>query len=278
MIGRGILTGMLEQFLDRKLVTQHFSLLFILGMFYVFVAFIVQEIFFPADPVTLPILLALLLVPSLHVLISSEEELERTTSNFWNRHRLILRCYGGAFAGILFGFIFLGFLNVENLALPLNQLLKNHLHPDVINSFIQQPYYADISKFLSLFSHNLQYVLVGFFLALFYGVGSVFLLTYTGYLFAAFVFFLFQKSTSAVQLTGIWFLHMIPESLAYLIAAIAGAILSRALVQEKLGSLQFQNVTWNIVLLLLVSIALLALAAFLETFVVAPVFHAWLLR
>ncbi len=267
---------MLEQFLDRKIVTQHVSLIFILSTFYVFVAYIVQEIFFPADPVTLPILLALLLVPSLHALISNEEELERATENFWSRHGLILRCYGGAFAGILLGFLILGFLNAENLAYPLNQLLQTHLNPALIDSFVQQPYYADGSTFLSLFSHNLQYVLIGFFLALFYGVGSVFLIAHTGYLFAAFVFFLFQKSASPFQLTGIWLLHMIPESFAYLIAAIAGAILSYAVVQEKLGSLQFKNVTWNVVLLLVVSILLLAVAAFLETFVVAPVFHAWL--
>src|SRR3989344_7087610 len=115
---------MIEQFLDQKLVTRHFSLIFILSVLYVFVAFIVQGIFFPSDPVTLPILLALLLVPSLHSLISNEEELERSTSDFWKRHGLILRCYGGAFAGILCGFLALGFLNAENLAHPLAQLLQ----------------------------------------------------------------------------------------------------------------------------------------------------------
>lgn len=71
----------------------------------------------------------------------------------------------------------------------------------------------------------------------------------------------------ALSILGIFSLHLIPEVFAFLTAAIAGGVLSRAMIKEKWKSKGFSNVIKDAVVLLLISFGILLLAAFLEAFV-----------
>jgi len=95
----------LEQIIDKKLVRDHMSFVFVLGALYVLVAYGVGEFFFPGEAVSTVLLLTILLTPSLHHLIVIEEEIERKGSkNLWKNHKTIINCYLGAFLGLLLGF------------------------------------------------------------------------------------------------------------------------------------------------------------------------------
>ncbi|MEM3154378.1 MAG: stage II sporulation protein M [Candidatus Woesearchaeota archaeon] len=265
----------LEQFLDRKIVVKHSLFVFVLSAIYVFIAYAVQQLFFPADQgLAVVLLVTILLVPSLHHLIIIEEKLEsRGAGNFWKRHRTIIKCYLGAFLGLLAGFLTMGFILPGTLGYQQHQLSLEHLKPETITTFLGQPYTPDTTTALALFSHNLMYLLFGFVLSIFYGAGAIFLVAYNASFFAAFVVELFARWSSAAQLTAVSFVHLLPESAGYILTAIAGAEISRALIHEKLSAQPFRNVLKNCFLLLAYAILLILLAAFLEAYVTAPYFH-----
>jgi len=265
----------LEQFLDRKIVVKHSIFVFILSALYVFVAYAVQALFFPADTgLAIVLLVTILLVPSLHHLVVFEEKLEsKGASHFWRRHHVIIKCYLGAFLGLLAGFLILGFVNPAMLGYQQQQLVQEHLKPEIIATFLNQPYTPDTTTAIALFSHNLMYLLFGFVLSLFYGAGAIFLVAYNASFFAAFVVELFAKWSAAGQLAAISLVHLLPESAGFILTAIAGAEISRALIHEKLTGDAFRNVLKNCFLLLLFGIMFILLAAVLETYVTAVVFH-----
>ncbi len=265
----------LEQFLDRKFVVQHTFFVFILSALYVFVAYAVEYLFFPNQGLAIVLLVTILLVPSLHHLVVIEEKLEsKGASHFWKRHKTIIQCYVGAFLGLLVGFLILGFVNPSTLDFQRIQLEQEHLKPEIISTFLGQPYEPDMATTIALFSHNIMYLLIGFVLSIFYGAGAIFLVTYNASFFAAFVIELFSKWAAAGQLAAVSLVHLLPESAGYILTAIAGAEISRALIHEKVTGDAFRNVLKNCFLLLVFAVLFVLLAAFLETYVTATFFHS----
>jgi ribose/xylose/arabinose/galactoside ABC-type transport system permease subunit len=67
---------------------------------------------------------------------------------------------------------------------------------------------------------------------------------------------------------------MIPEVSGFLLAAIAGGVVSRAFASEKFMSKGFKNVLKDASVLLIIAIAFILVAAFLETFVSARIVYS----
>lgn len=261
----------LEQLLGKRTVTRHVSFAFLLSLLYVFIGFTVQFIFFPEQSVTIVLLATLLLVPSLHHIAAVEEKIERTGSrHFFAKHKTIVKCYLGAFLGTLAGFFLLGTLTGDALSYQTIALEHEELAPATLARF--ERYAPSLSIAGALFTHNLSYLLIGFFLALFYGAGSVFLIVYNASFFAAFLLEITQR-WAITHLGAAAFIHLLPESLSFILTAIAGTTLSRAFLCEQLKSQAFRNVLQNSVLLLMCAIILLAVAALLEVYVTAPIFQ-----
>ena len=264
----------LEQLLDRKTVINHVFFGFVLSLLYVFIAYGVQELFFPGQTVATVLLLTILLLPSLHHLIVIEEKIEaKGSSQFWKRHRTIIKSYLGVFLGVLAGFMILGIVNPATLEYQTTQLEQEQLKPEIVTGFLDQAYTPTIQTAVSVFTHNLKYLLIGFVLSIFYGAGAIFLVVYNASYFAAFVVQIMLKWVNAVQLTGIALFHLLPESAGFILTAIAGATMSRAIIHEKRGGKAFKNVLQNAVKLLIIAIGLILVAAFIETYVTATFFH-----
>ena len=136
-----------------------------------------------------------------------------------------------------------------------------------------QDYTPTLQKAFALFSNNLIYLLAGFTLALFYGAGATFLIVYQASFFAAFVVNILEQWVNAFQLAGIALIHLIPESAGFIVTAIAGATISRALIHEKLKDQAFKNVLRNGLKMLTIGIFFIFIAAFLETYSTATLFH-----
>ncbi|MBI4146716.1 stage II sporulation protein M [Candidatus Woesearchaeota archaeon] len=266
----------LEQFFHKRIVLRHFYFLFLLSALYVFIAFGVQEVFFPGQGLASVLLVTILLLPSLHHLIIVEETIERSGSrHFWSRHHTIVKCYLGGFFGLLAGFLLLGIFEPSSLSYQTMQLQTGHLKPELITQFLQG-YSPSFDIALALFSNNLWYLLIGVLISVAYGAGSVFLIAYNASFFAAFILQLFLRWSVAPQLTIVSLSHLLPESAGFILGAIAGATFSRAIVKEQWGSDAFRNVVRNCFLLLLGAIGCLIVAAFIETYVTASVFQALL--
>lgn len=263
----------LEQFIDKKWVLSHFYFVFFLSSLFVFVAYLVSELFFPGESAATILLSAILLTPSLHHLIIIEEKIESLGSKeFWRKHKTIFKCYLGAFLGILAGFLALGLVNPAALHYQSVQLELEHLNQNNINDFIHGTYSPTVSIALSVFTHNLQFLLLGFAISIFYGAGAVFLIVYNASFFASFVIGLLQRFTEGIQLSAISLFHLLPESAGFIFAAIAGATLSRALIHEKVKGQKFRNVLQNVIKMMSAAIIFLLIGAFIETYFTAQVF------
>ena len=66
------------------------------------------------------------------------------------------------------------------------------------------------------------------------------------------------------------FLHTIPEMTGYILAAIAGGILSKAIIKEKLFSRNFSKVLVNALVLAGLATALLFISAVIEAEITQP--------
>lgn len=274
----GTVTSMvLEQFIDRKWVLSHLTFVFLISAVFVFVAFAVSELFFPGESVATILLAAILLTPSLHHLIVIEEKIEsKGGSHFWKKHRTIFKCYLGAFLGVLAGFLVLGLVNPSALHYQSVQLELEHLNQQNIDNFLQNKYVPSPGIAISVFTHNLQFLILGFAVSIFYGAGAVFLIVFNASFFASFVIGLMNRFVEGVQLAGVSLVHLLPESAGFILTAIAGATLSRALIHEKVRDQKFRNVLQNVVKMLIAAVILLFIAAFVETYVTAQVFASLL--
>ena len=243
----------LEQILDTNYVKNHFLLVFILSFIYVFVGYIVAHLFFPtSESIALIFTLTLLLLPSLNHIINSEEITEsKGCSHFFHNHKMIYSVYLAAFLGIFVGFLVLGKFAPFSYQVSVLGYLK-----------LDQIIAPTVQNFIGLISVNIGVLLIFFILSFFYGAGAIFLVVLNASVFAVFMQNILNSEAYAYFL-----IHMIPEVTGFILAAIAGAIISRALFVESFKSKKFKNILKNSLITLLISTVLIVVSAFLEIFV-----------
>ncbi len=124
-----------------------------------------------------------------------------------------------------------------------------------------------LNAFELVFLHNLQVLLLAIGFSLLYGAGAVFVLTWNASIIGVFLGSIAKKSGSALagaSALGI-FPHGVFELLAYSTGALAGGILSHAIVTRKINKLEFFHVVYDAAKLTGWAILFLAAAAFIES-------------
>ena len=269
-----------EQFLDSDKVKKHSLFIFGLGIIYVMVGYIVSAYFFQ-ESVSIAVLFTttLLLVPSIYVILNIEEKIESKAGikRFFYNHKDIFKIYLFLFIGIFFAFLVLGFFSTDVFDYQMDFLEnRGDITPETIDQFAETEYSPAFSDFTALISHNLFIIILAFVLSIFYGAGALFLIVLNASVFAAFIVHVIKTAGNSVSTLLLFLIHLIPELSGFLVAAIAGGVISRAIMREKFGSRGFKNVMKDALILLLISAGLIIIAAFLELFVTAPLFKSFL--
>jgi uncharacterized membrane protein SpoIIM required for sporulation len=183
--------------------------------------------------------------------------------------------YFAAFLGIFIGLIIIGSIFGTDLVYNYQTKFLDEQHSigaEAVAKFSGKEYAPTALDVLGLFSHNLEVLLIAFVLSVFYGAGAVFLIVLNASLFSAFMFYLVNAASRTAG--TVILVHFVPEIFGFLLAGMAGAILSVALLNEKFGSKYFKNVMKNIVILLVIAIALVFIASVLEIYVSGSVIHS----
>ncbi len=264
-----------EQLLESSRVKKHPFFIILLCFFYVLVAYGVAYIFFESMVSVVAIFtLTLLLVPSLHHLLCSEENIERKAGihHFLRNHRDFFKVYGFSFLGVVLGLLVVNFMLPADLFSYQTDFLVKQQGITRMQEFGQRPYAPGFSDVMSLFSFNLEVALICLVLSVFYGAGAVFLVVFNASLFATFFLFI-TKNIGSALVSSVLFFQFLPEILGFLLAAVAGAILSAAIVRENWHSFYFRHVLQNTVIMFLIAIALIFLAALIEIFASASLIH-----
>jgi uncharacterized membrane protein SpoIIM required for sporulation len=149
---------------------------------------------------------------------------------------------------------------------------------------------TNLSKyFFAILSNNLKVLIFCILFSFIYGVGAVFILTWNASVIGAAIGETIKIGISeighALHITtshhyvgavsyGLlrYVIHGIPEILAYFIAGLAGGIISSAVIRHDFGTKKFEKIIMDSAVLLLLSLLVLVIAAFLEVYVTPVLF------
>lgn len=127
------------------------------------------------------------------------------------------------------------------------------------------------ATFTNIFNNNIKIILISLIFAFFYGAGAIYIIIWNASVMGFVIGSIAKETFGLVALPIVftkYFLHGIPEILAYILASIAGGILYFAFIK---GDLTDKNRLKRIILdtssLLLIAILLLLFSALLEVYV-----------
>ena len=244
---------------------------FILGILYVFIAYGTSKLFFPSQiSLAMIFFVTLLLVPSTARLITIEEKIERRNgmSRFFRDHYAIIEIFFFLFMGISIGYLLIGQYAPVSIEYQNSYLERQGLVGDFIKTDIQKS-----TQLFGIAYNNISVSLIAFVLSIFLGVGALFLIVLNASVFASFILIVTKTTGLKTVLGAILITHTSHEVLGFLLAAMAGGVISKALMKEKIGTTAFQNVIKDGTILLIISAIVIIIAAILEVYVV-PLFIA----
>ncbi len=200
-----------------------------------------------------------------------EAQMRRHESKFFDYHKLLLESYTYIFLGAILSSAFWYSIlppdvahtafdseikEISAIAYTVNQTAvatANAIRPDF---------------FGFLFGHNMQVLALMLLFSLLYGVGSLYLLLWNASVIGIFVA---QRIAEQGIIAGLFgsFLGLLPHGMfelsAYFVASIAGGIFSVAVMRRHLERPELKSVLFDSFVLVLISIALLLIGAFVES-------------
>jgi uncharacterized membrane protein SpoIIM required for sporulation len=133
--------------------------------------------------------------------------------------------------------------------------------------------------FSKIFFNNIKVLAFCILFAFFYGAGAIFILTWNATVIAAAIGSMAKglaMSNPLILSGGFAFsrylLHGIPEMVGYMIAGLAGGIISVAVINHDFRTKRFQNILFDAASLLLLAIGVLFFAAAIESFITPLIF------
>ncbi|RLG17190.1 hypothetical protein DRN75_04005, partial [Nanoarchaeota archaeon] len=196
---------------------------------------------------------------------------------------VLLMLFFGFIASFSFWYIVLPQDMVEHVFLTQTKTISAINSPT--GSFAQQ-----ISVFSLIFLNNVKVLLFCVLFSFLYGSGALFILTWNASVIGTAIGNFMRNEIARYSLvvgfvpgftylkiyglaTLRYLLHGIPEIGAYLVAGLAGGIISAAIVRHDLSSKKFEKVVLDTADLLVISLVMLFIAGLLEVFV-TPIFFS----
>lgn len=277
-----------EQLFTPEKIARHPEYSLYLGVVYTLIAFATSYLLFINIPsfvgISTILFTIILTVPLTASLFRYEEQLELKEKGFFKKHKIVTDFFIYFFIGVFIVFFVLA------LALPDKIFSQSQLYGLPVQMTGQgSPLNVPDSLLISaIFKNNLLVMLIAFALSLFYGSGALFLIILNASIFASALAevvrttvpvgtFLTKYSFVGCNL-GIMFFHMLPEVAGYLLAAIAGGVLSKALIKEKFLSPNFLKVLKSAFFLLFLAIIIIYFAAVIEVKISFKLFAAQVCR
>ncbi len=259
-----------------------------LGIVFCLIAFFTSYFLFKNIPnligISTIMLTVIISLPSVNKLLEVEEKVEeKGKKSFFKEHEAIFDFYIYFFIGVFIVLFVVAGLTPKFVFSEQQMYGIKEIQPALEEGIPPPPGFGNEYKVVSLFEHNFYVMAICFLLSLFYGSGALFLIILNASIFAsalANAIRVYAPSTLNFVTTysfmgcnvGIMFFHMIPEVAGYLLAAIAGGVLSKAMLKHKYMSKKFKRVVKDSVILLIVAIIILLLAAFIEVHVSEQLF------
>lgn len=131
---------------------------------------------------------------------------------------------------------------------------------------------TNAERLFLIFANNIYVLIFTLVFSLIFGAGAIFVLAWNASVIAAAIGIFTQSSLSGLPVALLrYMIHGLPEIGSYFIAALAGGILSIAVIKHEVGTEKFWEVLQDSLNLVILAVVVLFIAALLEVFV-TPIF------
>jgi uncharacterized membrane protein SpoIIM required for sporulation len=254
---------------------------FVLGVGYSVVAILIASTLFKGDPALVAVAFtSLLLLPELYKIFDMDERKERmekkvTLKGLINDDWDIVKIYLFLFVGILLTYA------VATMVLPsfdTNTLFREQLELRLGQGFAGNAIAGTFSSdlFWSLLNNNFIVMMACFVMALLTGDGAIFLITWNASVWGT-IFGYTARAASNFSGESMYSLfgkialvvtpHVLLEATCYILAAIAGAVISKDVILEEFASDRFMEVFGFNIYLMLFAVLFLIVGAGVEAWV-----------
>jgi len=280
----------LESLLTPPRAERHPFAVFLMGAAYATLAiFLALWIFEEQSSMVMVFLAVMATLPLMYHTLRFEEEKDLVAPEGRSMLRehapaltFFLTLFGGMAAAFTFWYIALPTGMASSLFQVQTQTITN-LNQHVTGKITQT---ALLSK---IFLNNIKVLIFCILFSFLYGAGAIFILTWNASVIgAAAGNFIRSHMAKFAGVTGLnkvgayfyvgslsilrYAIHGIPEIFAYIVAGLAGGILSMAIIKHDFGTGKFERILLDVSDLVLLSVLILFIAAILEVFVTPALF------
>lgn len=250
---------MIEKLLKAYLIEKRPSYGIILGFVFIIIGLIFSITIFRTSPSFPTVFFATLAAAPIVVKVIKSEHHEK---NLLKRHEKIISAYFYLFFGMTIA------ITLINAFLPSE--ISNSIFSEQLKIFSTGYFSGQSNLFFEIILNNVMLVLFFFLLSLFYGAGSMFLLTWNasilGVVWGSMLKTSFSLMNPFIFLKNAFFIFpfLLPEIEAYFLASLAGGIISVNLEDKK----KLEVATNDSMTFLLTSFVLIILAGIIEAFLI----------
>ena len=280
----------LESFISpAKAENKPWTMLFLGFMYAVVGVFLSLWIFKQYSSLVMVFLTVVATIPLVYNTLKLEEEKDtkiKSEMSLLKEHSKALKFFIYMFIGFVFAFVAVYIILPTDLVQVLFSSQVETI--ESINSRVSGNVINTSNIFAQIFLNNIKVLMFCIFFAFFYGAGAIFILAWNASVISAAVgtFIRDKIAEYAAQIGSLnlfnyffifnlgllrYFIHGIPEILAYFIGALAGGIISVAMINHDIESDKFNNIMLDALDLTMLAVFVLFMAALVEVFV-TPLF------
>ncbi len=132
---------------------------------------------------------------------------------------------------------------------------------------------SNTERLFLIFTNNIYVLIFTLVFSLIFGAGAIFVLAWNASVIAAAIGIFTKSELSALPIALVrYFIHGIPEIASYFIVALAGGLVSIAVIRHETGTEKFWDVLQDALNLIILAIIILFLAALVEVFITPLLF------
>ncbi|MBD3252344.1 hypothetical protein GF386_01285 [Candidatus Pacearchaeota archaeon] len=286
---------MLEMLINPKKAEKSPWQMFFIGAFYATLSLILVKWIFSGDPVLskysgllVVTFCVMFSIPFMYFALKNEEEKDLSVtglSRLLKEHSKALLYFMLLFLGfvVAFSFWYVVFDDTTNFRVQIETfcIINKPSHFDecveeygVKHIARTTAFLTSTDKIVNIFANNIYVLIFTLVFSLIFGAGAIFILAWNASVISAAIG-IFSRSDLANLPLGLarYMIHGIPEIAAYFAGALAGGILSVAIIKHDVKSEKFWNILQDSLNLVIISVIILFIAALMEVFITPMLFY-----
>jgi uncharacterized membrane protein SpoIIM required for sporulation len=291
---------MIEMLINPKKAEREPWEMFFIGLLYGSVSLLIVDWIFLRDSILaqytsmlIVTFATILSIPFMYFLIKFEEEKE----SMINKEIILIKEHGKAITALVY--LFLGFIvafsfwymvlpsqttasnfkaQIEqycaiNMPYNFGKCVTQHGVVNTITGKITAEATSRVSHFLNILVNNIYVLIFILIFSLAFGAGAIFILAWNASVIAAATGIFAEASLKNIHLGLMrYMIHGMPELIAYFIGALAGGMLSIAIIRHEFGHDRFWHILRDSVDLIILAVVVLIIAGLIEIFITPALF------